>query len=281
MIILENEVLKLQVKLLGAELVSIYNKDLKRELLWHGDATYWKQSSPHLFPIVGKVFENTYKVDGKTYHLPQHGFLREQTFALIEQTDNTLVFRFDSGDRLLDVYPYRHAVEITYTLIGSVVEVSWNVINLDEKDMYYSIGAHPGFNIDKSHSYRIEYELDGPNQHVILGDGYIKELVDVEVKDLHITEDTFINDAVMYTGVSAVSLVDETTDYRIRMEFKGFEYIAIWSTLKTGSMAPFICLEPWLGLLDDFGGNEDISLKRGIQMVEVGKSKRDTYRMEF
>lgn len=281
MITLENDILKLQVKLFGAELVSVYHKELEREILWHGDEAYWGQSSPHLFPIVGKVFEGKYKVDGKTYELPQHGFLRRQNSELIIEEKNRLVFLFESTEETLKVYPYKHAVEVSYTLIGNRVEVSWKVINKDSKKMYYSIGAHPGFAIDKSHDYVVEYEVDGPTQQIILGDGYIKELVDIDVKPLEINEDTFKNDAVMYTGIESVSLVDKTTGYRIRCDFKGFEYIAIWSTLKTGSMAPFVCLEPWRGILDDFGGYDDISQKRGIQSIDPGQEDVNTYGLEF
>lgn len=282
MVRLENEFLKIEIKKFGAEMVSVYNKEIEREVLWHGEADHWGQSSPHLFPTVGKVFNNQYKADGETYELKQHGFLREQMFDVLESSDDKAIFRFDPNDSMLSVYPYKHAVEVTYTLKGKRLEVKWDVYNLDDKVMFYSIGAHPGFVIDKSHDYVVEYELDGnPTQQVILDQGFIKELVNVEIKPLVINEDTFINDAVIYTGVEAVTLVDQTSGYRIRCDFKGFEYIAVWSSLRTGSMSPFVCLEPWRGIVDDLGGNVDISQKRGIQSIAVGAVDTNRYGLEF
>lgn len=281
MLTLENQYLKLGIKVLGAELVSVYHKELGKEMLWDGNPEYWDRTSPHLFPIVGKVFNNQYKVDGKTYEMRQHGFLRDQDFELVFKSENQVTLRYTSTDATYDLYPYKHAVEVTYILKDKRVEVIWNVINLDDKVMYYSIGAHPGFAIDKTHQYEVEYEVSGPTQQVILGNNYVKELVDVEVKTLVIEEDTFANDAVMYTGVDAVTLVDKTDGVRIRCDFKGFEYIAVWSSLNSGSMAPFICLEPWRGIVDDFGGFEDISQKRSIQSIEVGQEDVNTYGLEF
>ncbi len=279
--VLENEFLKIGVVELGSELVSVFNKELNQELLWQGDDQYWGGQSPHLFPFIGKVFENKYKVDGVEYELPQHGFLRRRHMSHVTSTENTLVYRFEYDAESLAVYPYKHAVEITYTLNEKRLEVTWKVINLDDKTMYYSIGAHPGFNIDKSHKYTLEYEVDGKTQQAILGKGYLDHFVDVEIQDIEVDESTFINDAVMYTGCEAVSLVDQSTGYRIRCDFKGFEYIAVWSTLNTGAMAPFICLEPWRGIVDDFGGFKDISEMRGIQSVKVGESDSNTYGLEF
>lgn len=278
---LENDVLKITVHRKGAEMISVYHKGLQREMLWHGDDAHWGQSSPHLFPIVGKVFNNQYQVDGTTYELPQHGFLRRQDLDLVKRSETQLVYRFDSNDETLKIYPYHHAVEVSYTLKGNRVEVQWKVINKDDKKMYYSIGAHPGFVIDKTHDYVVEYESTKANQKVVLGNGYLESIEPVQIEPLVINEDTFVNDAVMYTGVDACSLVDLTTGHRIRCDFKGFEYIAVWSSLKSGSMAPFVCLEPWRGILDDFGGFNDISEKRGIQSVEVGCESVNTYGLEF
>ena len=50
--ILTNEYLRVEIAALGAELMSIYDRSAGTELLWNGDATYWKRRSPILFPNV-------------------------------------------------------------------------------------------------------------------------------------------------------------------------------------------------------------------------------------
>ena len=58
----------------GAELQSVRLKEDNIEYLWQGDSTYWGRRAPILFPIVGRLVDNTYYVDGKPYSLTQHGF---------------------------------------------------------------------------------------------------------------------------------------------------------------------------------------------------------------
>ena len=67
--------LQIKVNEKGAELASIQLNG--REYLWWGDAAYWNRQAPILFPNVGKVFDNTFRVNGKAYHMGQHGFARD------------------------------------------------------------------------------------------------------------------------------------------------------------------------------------------------------------
>ena len=50
--ILENERLCIEVEDKGAELVRLYDKEKKAELLWNGDPAYWGRHAPVLFPKV-------------------------------------------------------------------------------------------------------------------------------------------------------------------------------------------------------------------------------------
>lgn len=69
---IENDELCVQVRDHGAELRSIKEREDETEYLWNGDPTWWRYSSPVLFPIVGKLKDNKYRVGGKTYELPSH-----------------------------------------------------------------------------------------------------------------------------------------------------------------------------------------------------------------
>lgn len=62
---LENEFLKVSICEDGAEVHSIVGKKDGVEFLWNGNQEYWKYHAPVLFPIVGKVLDNKYLVDGK------------------------------------------------------------------------------------------------------------------------------------------------------------------------------------------------------------------------
>ena len=87
---LENKDLLVQVRDHGAELRSIKERADETEYLWRGDPTWWKYSAPLLFPIVGKLVDGKYRVNGKTYELPAHGLARIADFTLIEQEKDAI-----------------------------------------------------------------------------------------------------------------------------------------------------------------------------------------------
>ena len=65
---LENEKVKITVSNKGAELHNITSKVDGTEYLWNGNNKYWSYHAPVLFPIVGKVKDSTYRVEGKEYN---------------------------------------------------------------------------------------------------------------------------------------------------------------------------------------------------------------------
>ena len=50
--IIENDFLKVTIDDHGAELVSIYDKEKDREVIWQGDPKFWGRHAPVLFPNV-------------------------------------------------------------------------------------------------------------------------------------------------------------------------------------------------------------------------------------
>ena len=107
MVELKNEQLSVVVSEKGAELQSIKDASGK-EYLWQADPKYWNRRSPILFPIVCSVNDETYRVDGKEYHLPRHGFARDSEFKLIAQSPRKVTFVLESSEATKKVYPYRY-----------------------------------------------------------------------------------------------------------------------------------------------------------------------------
>lgn len=69
MIKLENEVLFVEMKIVGVELMWIFYKDIGFEYLWNVDSKFWGCYLFVLFLIVGRFVEDIYLVDGKLYYL--------------------------------------------------------------------------------------------------------------------------------------------------------------------------------------------------------------------
>ena len=143
MISIQNAQIKAYFLQKGAELCSLTDAQ-GTEYLWQADSTVWGRHAPVLFPIVGKLHQNTYRVDGKSYTLPQHGFARDSVFEIKTQEADYIIFELTFTEASLAVYPYKFRLEILYQLRGNSLEVGYDIYNEDDKIMYASIGAHPG-----------------------------------------------------------------------------------------------------------------------------------------
>ncbi|MCC7300370.1 MAG: aldose 1-epimerase family protein, partial [Verrucomicrobia bacterium] len=100
-----NQFLTVGVKEKGAELCSIRDADTT-EYVWQADPAFWSRHAPVLFPIVGKLRNGRYELNGKTYELPPHGFARDMDFTLIEQTETSLVFQLLPTMETRACYPF-------------------------------------------------------------------------------------------------------------------------------------------------------------------------------
>lgn len=114
---MENDVLCVEIAELGAEITRIYDKENDTEVLWNGDARFWKRHSPILFPNVGKTWKNTLCIDGVRYPTTQHGFARDTQFKCVETSENTVSFLMHSTEETKEVYPYDFELYVHLSLI--------------------------------------------------------------------------------------------------------------------------------------------------------------------
>ena len=63
--VLENERFRVEINEFGAELTRFTSKKDGTEYVWKGDPAAWKRHAPILFPIVGRLKDKTYTVDGR------------------------------------------------------------------------------------------------------------------------------------------------------------------------------------------------------------------------
>src|SRR5699024_11050533 len=136
------------------------------------------------------------------------------------------------------------------------IDVKWEVENLDDKTMIYTIGAHSSFLCEEGDDLSFEtkdektyfYSLDGP---LILDN---KEMTH---QRLMMGDDAFPIDTWIYSGIKSASLLKLNQGSSVKLVFDDFDYVGVWSPVKEGKMAPFVCIEPWQGLPDfvDASGN--------------------------
>ena len=284
---LKNEELCLTFEERGAQLCSITDLKNNREVLWNADPAFWGYHAPVLFPFVGKVYQGKYRYRGTEYSLGQHGFARTRDFTFAGQTENSVTFCLEDDEASRKIYPFAFRLEITHVLEGRDVKVQWKVTNPDTDEvLYFNIGAHPAFMTPptdaaaKNECYLL-FEKDKPEYILVdLSQGaadpehkYQMETEDgyVKIRDGLFDIDTFIFENC---EVEKVSLCGPDKKPYVTVTSKGFPYFGIWTP---SDQAPFVCLEPWMGRLDDVGFDGDLSEKKGIQKLEPGQVFESEY----
>jgi galactose mutarotase-like enzyme len=271
---IENDQLHVTIAHAGAELSSIVHKAKQQEYLWQGSEDWWPRRSPVLFPIVGKLNNNAYRVNGKDYSLPQHGFARDMAFSVKEKENERIVFALNSNDETLAKYPFEFELLISYALSGSNLSVTYDVRNSGKNEMHFSIGAHPGFKCpltaqEHFSDYYLEFEkAETLERHLLDGGGFngLTERVMTDTNILPLEEALFNKDAIVFKNMNSefMYLKSKASDYSLKFSFRDFPYFGIWT--KPG--APFICLEPWCGIADNKGFTGEIKNKEGIVALQ-------------
>ncbi len=276
----ENDFFILGVKEMGAELTSLKSKKTGFEFIWYGDTNIWYGQSPILFPVIGRLLNDKYRLNQKEYSMEKHGIVRKKTFKLVSKTENSLIFLQTSDENSLKVYPYEFELYVTFELLDNALKVTHKIVNKSNKKMYYSFGAHPGFNC-KIGDY---LEFDTPQRvfnEQIDSESYLMDnqvlLLDNE-KRITLEKNTFDNDALILSGYTdkAITLKSDENSREIRFNFDS-PVLGIWAKPN----APYVCIEPWWGINDNRKEKSDISEKRGIMSLEKGEEKEFSWCAEF
>jgi len=269
MIILKNEFLEVMINETGAEIESIKSVSDNIEFLWSANPEYWVRHAPILFPIVGRVSDDKYMVDGNEYNLTQHGFARDLGFSIEKSCDSFVVMSIIWNEDTLKIYPFKFKLFVIYTLNGNELSIKYEVQNEDEKIIYFSIGAHPGFNWpifegETKEDYYLEFEKDEKCGIYKLTENFLlsreKKLFLEDSKIIPLSEELFKEGALVFGDLKSdkVSLKSKSNNHSVTVEFPGFPFLGIWSK---ESGAPFVCIEPWFGHADFDGFKDEFSKK--------------------
>lgn len=281
---IQNDHLIVTVNPKGAELNSIFHKQLQLEYLWNADPAYWAKQSPVLFPVVGALKDNTYFFKDKPYQLGRHGFARDRTFTVSEQSQDAVTFTLTSNEHSLEHYPFQFEFAIRYSLHRSAVSVAYTVRNTTGEDMYFSVGGHPAFKVPLAegtdyNQYYLEFnKTENTGRWPISPEGLIENspvpLLN-HTSHLPLSKALFYGDALVLKHLSSnkVSLKSHQTVHGVEMDFSGFPYLGIWAAKN----ADFVCLEPWCGIADSVHTNQRLGSKEGINRLETNQSFTRTW----
>ncbi|OAN65960.1 aldose 1-epimerase family protein [Sphingomonas sp. TDK1] len=262
----------------GAELSSLRDP-AGRELMTDADPAFWSGRAPLLFPIVGRLVADRYRLDGRDYSLPQHGFARRRDFALAEQGADRVTFRLEDDAETRAVYPFAFTLDATYRLDDATLWIEIAVTNRDTHDMPASFGFHPAFAWPLPYGrprgdHRILFDEPEFSSLRYIGEGGIapdRRTSPVVGQTLPLSDDLFTADALIWDQLASRGLLYGAEDGpQLRIRFPDTGLLGIWT--KPG--ARFVCVEPWWGIADPAGFDGEIWDKPGIQRLAPGETRR-------
>lgn len=277
---IENQYLSAVINSFGAELVSL-NKN-NTNYIWTVDKTFWDKTAPVLFPIVGKLKNDSYTIGGQSFSLSRHGFARNFDFDVIQQKKDSVTFSLKENKQTLVQYPFHFELQIRYTLLQHTLEIDYYVTNNSTGEMPFSIGAHPAFAIGSNfEDYALSFENDDSLITHELEDGQFTgktKTIPLQDKLLPLHYSLFENDALVFKNLKSKYLtILKNNNPFLKVTFGDFPFLGIW----TKPEAPFLCIEPWHGYADSYDANGSIFQKEGILVLNPNEKFKTSFSIEI
>lgn len=274
---ISNDFLEATINEQGAELASLRANEI--EYIWQADPKYWGRHAPLLFPFVGRLKDDQYTYQGKTYSMGQHGFARDKLFSVVEQTKDKVTFLLESDEETKAVYPFDFALTVSYEIWGEGVRIRFNVENTGTEEMIFALGGHLAFNIPlteelKFEDYfiafspqksRVKIPLEGPFTNLD------QKTIGQTNTNIQLSRDLFKEDALIYEtrGLNAYTLGSEESSHRVRVAYNNVPYVGLWSPYP--AEAPFVCIEPWWGFADTIDSTGRLEDKEGMNRLAANE----------
>lgn len=287
--IIENEYIKVTVTTHGAQVKSVIHKQDGVEHIWCGDKDVWGFHAPILFPHCGKVVDGIIEARGERCESPIHGFARIMEHPLVEQTEESIVLELCSNEETWKCFPYMFRLMSIFTLEADTLNHTLVVENLDEENLPFSIGYHPGFAIpfDSEHAatdYELRFsDMESPICLNNMPDGLTHEdhyYFPANITSIPVDENLFANGSHCMINLksSTLGLYEKNSGRGVVCNIEDFPYTLLWS--KSG-MPRFVCIEPWHGIPSLANSTSKWEEKAHAVILAPGDSWSTTLRTSF
>ena len=265
---------------LGAELWSLSDR-AGREYMTDADPAFWTGHAPLLFPIVGMLNANLYRIDGQEYAMAKHGFARKSRFEVLSASPDNARFRLMDTAQTRAIFPFAFALEIEFHIAGATLAITATVTNPDEQALPFSFGFHPAFawplpgGADKdAHRVVFAQPEPAPIRRIDPASGLLvpkSHPTPVEGSTLTPTARLFEPDALIWDHLASRALsFGAPGGSWIDLAFPDTPLLGIWQKPE----AHYLCLEPWQGIADPVGFTGDFRDKPVVAELAAGDSRQ-------
>ena len=271
---IQNNFLYVSAFSMGAELEAIRSRQSGRDFLWCGDPSVWPRKAPILFPVVGKLIDDRLKLEDGIYPMPKHGFAKTTEFTCTQCDQTSMTFTLEQNEATVVHYPFCFRLDVTYSLEGSALAVSYKITNTGDQSLPFSVGGHPGFACELGDKLVFSHN-ETALSYVMNENKYLSGAKDVfhGGNELVITSELFEEDALIFEGLNSDAVTLQGADYQVIVDLGGCPYLGIWAM----PGAPYVCIEPWYGI-DDFADADcNFTHKKGVVILPPSETFTYTY----
>lgn len=277
---LKNENLQIRVCSLGAELQSIYSRQLDAEYIWQPGFETFAHHTMLLFPNPGRIAHDRVIIGGKVYPATMHGFANDMEFAPVECSDKRILLELAANELTRRYFPYEFRLQVEFTLEDDRVVQRFHVLNDGGRDMFYCLGAHPGFYCpivlgETGDDYVLTFDRPQKLEHMELEENTrlltgAKSLYLDNETTIPLSDHFFDNGPLLFGNMVAKTLTMKSlrSGRFVELGVEGFESLCLWGAPTKMSV---ICIEPWCGTSDRTDTDHVWERKPGIRRVEAGQ----------
>lgn len=285
-ITLKNDQLTVVISTHGAEIQTLTNA-AGTQLMWIADKSIWGRHAPLLFPIIGRLKDQQYTLDGTVIKIAQHGFARDTEFTVEAQDETSVTLSITDSEKTKPIYPFSFKLTVTYVLDGASLKKTHTVTNLSDEVMPYELGGHDGYLLALFDGETMsDYAIEFPGQDAIYPFGMDEncfltpEKLTYKLTDgkLPLPPKVFGLDTVVLEDlpVHQATLCNKKNGIRITVDFPEFDYLGIW-TKPVDFDTNYICIEPWTTLPECTFVGTDLKDKKGIRLLNPSQTESLSY----
>lgn len=287
---IKNNIIEVVISDHGAEVQSVKGAHTGEEYMWQADPEIWGRHAPVLFPIVGRLKNDEYKYQGKTYHMGQHGFARDCDFEVENHTQESITFLLKDNEKTREMYPFKFEFRVNYNLMNNLLEENFSVVNKSDETMIFGVGGHPGFNLpvnngEEKEDYYFDMHPSIARVKIPLKGAYLdwnnRSLASTD-SFIGLSDELFKDDALIYElhgHDNKVSLRTDKSKFHINVWTRNAPYVGIWSQYP--KTANYVCIEPWWGIADREDADGELEHKYGMNHLEPGKEYQARFSITY
>lgn len=271
----------------GAELRSFRREFDGDDMIWQRTGGIWEGSAPILFPVIGRMKNGSYFLNGREWKMPKHGLVCKQEWTIVRRDPERVVLRTVDNQETCEHYPFHYRFDATFSISRGSLSVSYAITNTGKEPMLFSVGSHPGISLPMEGTSLEDYTIrfNRPEQGEVrrlTPAGLLSakpERVMAGADRIPLTHDIFVDDALFLTNIASdvITIGNDKIGRYVEVKTGGAPDLGLWA--KPG--APYVCVEPWFGHddLEDHDGN--LENKRGILRLQSGAVFKTGYALRW